>query len=84
MFKLYCTLEGFSEGQFLAALNAMSLLPIVDTDLDESLRRARQYNEGGATAWLIEGDDGTRLDKDQIEHVLYVRRHELKGPPKSY
>ena len=34
--------------------------------LDEAMSWARQINESGRVAMLIEGDDGTRLTKQQI------------------
>ena len=38
--------------------------------LDESLGWARHINGGGRVALLIEGDDGTRLNKQQIAATL--------------
>jgi len=38
--------------------------------LDEALGWARHLNEGGRVALLIEGDDGTRLNKQQISATL--------------
>jgi hypothetical protein len=38
--------------------------------LDEALGWARHINEGGRVALLIEGDDGTRLNKQQIAATL--------------
>ncbi|HUC51546.1 MAG TPA: hypothetical protein VMA30_19360 [Xanthobacteraceae bacterium] len=38
--------------------------------LDEALGWARHLNEGGRVALLIEGDDGTRLNKQQIAATL--------------
>jgi hypothetical protein len=38
--------------------------------LDEALGWARHINNGGRVALLIEGDDGTRLTKQQIAATL--------------
>ncbi len=38
--------------------------------LDEALGWARHINNGGRVALLIEGDDGTRLNKQQIAATL--------------
>lgn len=38
--------------------------------LDEALGWARHLNDGGRVALLIEGDDGTRLNKRQIAATL--------------
>ena len=40
------------------------------TLLDEAMSWARHINDGGRVALLIEGDDGTRLSKQQIVAVL--------------
>jgi hypothetical protein len=38
--------------------------------LDEAMSWARHVNEGGRVALLIEGDDGTRLTRQQIAGAL--------------
>jgi hypothetical protein len=38
--------------------------------LDEAMGWARHINNGGRVALLIEGDDGTRLTKQQITSAL--------------
>ncbi len=38
--------------------------------LDEAMSWARHINTGGRVALLIEGDDGTRLTKQQIASAL--------------
>jgi hypothetical protein len=40
------------------------------TLLDDALNWARHINGGGRVALLIEGDDGTRLTKQQIASTL--------------
>jgi hypothetical protein len=44
--------------------------------LDEAMGWARHLNDGGRVALLIEGDDGTRLTKQQIATAL---RHSESG-----
>lgn len=39
--------------------------------LDEAIAWARHSGESGRVALLVEGDDGTRLDKSQIAAVLH-------------
>jgi hypothetical protein len=38
--------------------------------LDEAMSWSRHINDGGRVALLIEGDDGTRLIKQQIVNAL--------------
>ena len=40
------------------------------SSLDEALGWARHINNGGRVALLIEGDDGTRLTKQQVAATL--------------
>jgi hypothetical protein len=45
--------------------------------LDEAIGWARHVNDGGRVALLIEGDDGTRLTKQQIvTALLHAERNE--------
>ncbi|MBN9087763.1 MAG: hypothetical protein J0J01_12710 [Reyranella sp.] len=53
------------------------LLPAVYEALDDALRRANQVGQAGGVAWLIEGDDKTRLDRDAIESTIGKRGAEL-------
>ena len=39
------------------------LLPATYEMLDDALRRASQVGRAGGVAWLIEGDDKTRLER---------------------
>jgi hypothetical protein len=70
-----------TERQFLAA--KPRLVPAVYEMLDDALRRAGQVARAGGVAWLIEGDDKTRLGRGQIEQTLRKRGHELEAqaPP---
>ena len=53
------------------------LIPAVYEMLDDALRRANQVSRAGGVAWLIEGDDKTRLDKSAIERTVQKRGAEL-------
>ena len=46
--------------------------------LDDALRRASQVGRAGGVAWLIEGDDKTRLERGLIEKTLKKRSQELE------
>jgi hypothetical protein len=46
--------------------------------LDDALRRANQVGRAGGVAWLIEGDDKTRLERGLIEKTLKKRGQELE------
>jgi hypothetical protein len=77
-----------TERQFLAA--KPRLVPAVYEMLDDALRRAGQVGRAGGVAWLIEGDDKTRLERGQVEQTLRKRSQELDPPapqtdrPKRY
>ena len=70
-----------SEREFLAAKHR--LLPATYEMLDDALRRASQVGRAGGVAWLIEGDDKTRLERGLIEKTLKKRSQELEAtaPP---
>ena len=68
-----------SEKEFLAAKHR--LLPAAYEMLDDALRRANQVGQAGGVAWLIEGDDKTRLDRRAIESTLTKRSAELAVQP---
>ena len=53
------------------------LLPAVYEALDDALRRANQVGRAGGVAWLIEGDDKTRLERSAIESTIKKRGVEL-------
>ena len=57
-----------SEREFLAAKHR--LVPATYEMLDDALRRANQVGRAGGVAWLIEGDDKTRLERGLIEKTL--------------
>jgi len=53
------------------------LLPAVYEALDDALRRANQIGQAGGVAWLIEGDDKTRMERSAIESTISRRGAEL-------
>ena len=59
------------------------LLPAAYEALDDALRRANQVFRAGGVAWLIEGDDKTRLDRRAIDSTLAKRVDPSSryGPP---
>ena len=65
-----------TEKEFRAAKHR--LLPAVYEMLDDALRRASQVGRAGGVAWLIEGDDKTRLERAAIQHTLKRRAGELE------
>src|SRR5260370_1715503 len=65
-----------SEREFLAAKHR--LLPATYEMLDDALRRASQVGRAGGVAWLIEGDDKTRLERGLIENTLKKPGQELE------
>jgi hypothetical protein len=68
-----------SEKEFLAAKHRLSPAPY--ESLDDALRRANQVGAAGGVAWLIEGDDRTRLDRGAISRTLAKRGSELAFDP---
>ena len=68
-----------SEKEFLAAKHR--LLPAAYEMLDDALRRANQVGQAGGVAWLIEGDDKTRLSRTAIERTIEKRGSELVVQP---
>ena len=68
-----------SEKEFLAAKHR--LLPATYEMLDDALRRANQVGQAGGVAWLIEGDDKTRLSRAAIERPIEKRGSELVVQP---
>jgi len=46
------------------------------TGLDEAISWAYHLKETGRVPLLIEGDDGTRIDKKDIAKALYHHSHE--------
>jgi len=68
-----------SAREFLAPKSR--LLPATYEMLDDARRRAGQVARAGGVAWLIEGDDKTRLDRRAIESTLAKRSTELAVQP---
>lgn len=67
-----------SEKEFQAAKHR--LLPATYEMLDDALR---QVGQAGGVAWLIEGDDRTRLDRAAIDKTIQRRGSELAIEPIS-
>jgi hypothetical protein len=52
------------------------------TALDDALSWARHVEQGGRVPLLIEGDDGTRMDRRAIADALQVgEREQIGGQP---
>ncbi len=49
--------------------------------LDDALSWARHLEQGGRVPLLIEGDDGTRMDRRSIVNALRVGMREQVGQP---
>ena len=49
------------------------------TALDDALSWARHVEQGGRVPLLLEGDDGTRMDRRAIADALKVGEHEQIG-----
>ncbi|HZD88558.1 MAG TPA: hypothetical protein VE224_00520 [Pseudolabrys sp.] len=49
------------------------------TSMDQALSWSRHVEEEGRTPLLIEGDDGTRMDRREIADALRVGQHEQVG-----
>jgi hypothetical protein len=47
------------------------------TDLDEAFAWAQSVRQKGAVPLLLEGDDGTRMNKYEIADALEVRAREV-------
>jgi hypothetical protein len=62
------------------------VMPRSRDSLHDALWDAMRINDGGREiAWEIEGDDGSRLDRQEIIERVWRRRHELiANPPKKY
>ena len=67
-----------TEAEFKAARHR--LIPATYEVLDDALRRANQVGRAGGVAWLLEGDDKTRLDRAGIQQTIRKRGAELEPP----
>jgi hypothetical protein len=78
-YSVYCNLAK-TQAEFE---NGPIPIRVTYQDRDDALAYAKLANEGGTeTAWLIEGDDGTRLDAKAIAHEVWLRGEALVGRPK--
>jgi hypothetical protein len=66
-FRVYSGPHG---AQAISPLEKHRMLFKQFSSLDEAMSWARHVNDGGRTALLIEGDDGTHLTKSEIAAAL--------------
>jgi hypothetical protein len=82
MFRVYC---GLARTQAEYAALKPGWMARAYEDRDDALGWAlRVLDLGVEVPWEIEGDDGTRLSRDQIEALVRARRHDLADRPKVY
>lgn len=67
----YRTYSGPRGSEAISPLEKDRLLYKEFDTLDGALAWARHVNQGGRVALLIEGDDGTRLGKQEIASALH-------------
>jgi hypothetical protein len=75
----YRTYSGPRGSQAIAPLDKDRLLYKEFDTLDGALAWARHVNGRGQVTLLIEGDDGTHLDKRQIATALHHSEHAAFG-----
>jgi len=80
-YKIYWTDTVVPESEFLA--NKGRLIERVYAELDDALAFARDVNESGGIAWIIE-DNSSRLSRREIEEKLQKRVRQLVGRPKVF
>jgi hypothetical protein len=76
MFRVYSGPRG---SQALGPLEKSNALYKEFDRLDEAIGWAHHVKETGRVALLIEGDDGTRLDKQDLAKALRHREDEQSG-----
>ena len=79
MYRMFGVIEKSVKG-----LPAGNLTPIQYHDFEDALGAARNLNARGGIAVLIEGDDGSRLEKLEIVEAISKRGPLLDGRPKVY
>lgn len=82
-FRLWC---GLAETEAEYRAKKLLWMPIARESLHDVLWRAmRCHDLGEGIAWEIEGDDGTKLNRQQIAEMVRLRRSELtENPPRLY
>ncbi|HZT25449.1 MAG TPA: hypothetical protein VFA57_07070 [Pseudolabrys sp.] len=78
-FRVYSGPKGSED---VSAIGKQQMLFKEFSSLDEALSWARHVEQGGRVPLLIEGDDGTRMDRRAIVNALRVgMREEVGGRP---
>ena len=80
-YKIYWTDTIVPEAEFLA--NKSTVVEKAYSKLDDALAFARDVNESGGIAWVIESNDG-RLSRREIEEAIKKRARRLVGRPKVF
>jgi hypothetical protein len=78
-YKVYCTRLELSGRDFERVKR--SLVPRMYDDRDDALAWARDCIRAGLLMHLIEGDDGSALEGDEIPDLIRRRARELTGRP---
>lgn len=81
-YSLFYTDRPISERDYLA--NKSQYIRYVYNELDDAFGMAREIAKRGGVPWEIEGDDGTKLGREEISKTLRVRSRELAGRPKIW
>ena len=72
-------LVGYDQEAWTSRFGGLDPDPHDTIDRWQALRRANQVARAGGVAWLIEGDDKTRLERGLIEKTLKKRGQELEA-----
>ena len=82
-YRLWC---GRAESEADYNAQKSQWITIVRKSLHDAPWSAMRCNDKGSqVAWEIEGDDGTKLDRNQIAEAVEQRRSELiANPPRTY
>lgn len=82
-YKIWC---GLARTQAEFASMKPHWMPRIRDSLHDALWDAMKINDDGEqTVWEIEGDDGSRISRQEIVEMVRQRRHELAAkPPQKY
>jgi hypothetical protein len=75
-YRVYSGPRGIAE---ISPLDKEKMLFKEFASMDEALSWSRHVEQEGRTPLLIEGDDGTRMDRRSIADALRVSQHEQVG-----